>query len=345
MPNQQETCTPIYEIDALEREPTIFKFDLGSQTDKWTDPTIYNPSTFIGETLLARIEERGDETSSEVGLFLHKDGILSLVESAPRLKGIQDPYYLGTFRDPINPEAAPYHVIGGVKISVDTETGKVTDWQDLNYCYKESLDEIVRDGEPIPFLESAHHSKDLRYVQLEDCIAVCPRPQGSFGGKGRIGFFLTENLLSLQSDLDEYFTRADEATLIPDIFADDEWGGINQMIPMPNGSICLIGHKAHRTIDNGDSNLHYRPFSCLLDPLTGMLLAPPVELDVDPYDFEYVLPKRPDLDDVIFTSGIKMTNDPATVLFIGGVKDAAIGMKSVPNPLIGYASYQSLQLL
>lgn len=338
MPELLSPYTLQHEIDPPTFDSIICTLSLGQEAEHWRNPTLYNPSVFIDEgTLLARLEEFDNETSSTVVVCkLRNDGTLELVEDAPQLLDMQDPYYLGSFIDPADPEGPPYKVVGGVKITVDPLTGEFTNWQDENYRYKSDISEIVHDGQPVPFLRSTPYSKDLRYTQLTEGIAVCPRPQGAFGGLGRVGFFMSENILTLEADLHDYFARADESTLIPDIFEDNEWGGFNQLIPLESGEILVIGHKACRVTRGDDQILQYRPFSAILDPRSGKLTTPIQMLDVDPADFEYVLSKRPELDDVIFISGIQFLKDPSKAMFIGGVKDAAIGMKVIANPLLSH---------
>ncbi|HET8670982.1 MAG TPA: DUF1861 family protein [Candidatus Saccharimonadales bacterium] len=316
-------------------EAIVCDLDLGSEAGLWHRPTIYNPSVLIGNLLLARLEEFEDEVSSEARVFSLEGSVLRLVDGTPRFRGIQDPYYLGTFRDPVD-ESRPYHVIGGVAITIDGVTGLITNWQDVNYRYKKSIDEVVQNGWPVPFLRSAPCSKDLRYTQLDDCIAACPRPQGEFGGIGRVGFFRTRDISTLQGDLLRYFANADESTLVPDIFEEDEWGGINQMIPQPDGTIFVVGHKARRIATLGGVMLRYRAFSSVLDPESGKLLYPIEEFDITPHQFGDVTPKRPELDDVVFTGGVSPLN-ATTALFIGGIKDAAVAMKVIPNPVPGYS--------
>jgi hypothetical protein len=336
-----------HEHEPLER-PTIFKFDLGSLAGIYDNPTIYNPSTFIDGTnkILVRVEERDNETSSMSCLFQCKGDLLTLVENAPRFKDMQDPYYLGTFPDPDDPDADPYHVIGGVKITVNEKTGKVTDWQDQQFRYKHDLSEIMdADNQPVPFLYGPNKSKDLRYVQLIDCIAVFPRPQDDFGGKGRIGFFLTKNLSTLQADLDKYFKEADLSTLIDGIFNEKEWGGSNQLIPLSDGSICIIGHKAHKEkIDDKNDLLYYRPFWCVLDPATGELLQPVTELDISPDKFDHVDPKQSKHDNVTFTGGLNFKGNIENEKFVDatvGLKDAAAGIIPIPNPIYEYMKNKS----
>jgi uncharacterized protein DUF1861 len=326
------------ELNPPKIKTLIGKPNLGVEAKHWHHPTLYNPSVFINETaLLVRLEEFDDETSSTVVICeLEAGHVLKLVEEAPRLRGLQDPYYLGYFKDPADPEGLPYQVIGGVKITVDSITGKVTDWQDQNFRYKRNINELGANGQPQPFLKSAPHSKDLRYVQLDDGIVVCPRPQGEFGGLGRIGFFRTDSLLTLESDLHDYFARADESTFIADIFKAGEWGGVNQMIPLPGGEILIIGHKARRITLDGNGVRQYRPFSGILDPRSGKLLTPIKIIDVDPADFETVVPKQADLNDVIFTGGIQLLADPTKVMFIGGIKDAAVCMKVIAHPILDH---------
>lgn len=330
-----------HELNPPKFDTMIAKPDLGAETDRWQNPTLYNPSVFIDEArLLARLEEFDDEISSTVVVCELGDGdVLRLIEDAPQFQNMQDPYYLGPFKDPEDPDGLPYQVIGGVKISIDPVTRKVVDWQDQNFRYKKSIDEIVHNGEPRPFLKSSHKSKDLRYVELSDGIVACPRPQGVFGGLGQVGFFRSKDISTLESDLHDYFAHADESTFIPDIFEDGEWGGFNQMIPLPSGEILVIGHKARRIMRGDEQVLQYRPFSGILDPQSGRLVSPIQYLDVNPTDFEFVLPKRSELDDVIFTGGIQLLEDPSIVMFIGGIKDAAVCMKVITNPLLDHTSY------
>lgn len=326
------------------RETMICNFDLGSESDQWRNPTVYNPSILVsheplvgqklGRIIFARLEEREDETSSQVAIMRFEAGRLTLVENAPRFKNMQDPYYLGTFVDPVAPDSAPYHVFGGVKIVVDPITEKVTDWQDTLFRIKTDIHEATYLGEPEPFAESSHHSKDLRFVQLPDGIAVCPRPQGEFGGVGRVGYFRTDNLDTLQHDLSAYFAARDKTTLIDGIFKENEWGGVNQMLVRPDGNVQLIGHKASRYVNNGLNSLCYRPFSAVLDPDTGQLVGQITSIGVEASEFTGVNPKRPDLEDVVFSSGIVPLPNPNLALFIGGVKDAAVGMKVIANPML-----------
>lgn len=324
--------------DRLEGR-TICEFDLGTETDRWIQPTIYNPSTILPDgTVLCRLEERGDEISSQIAVFEVTAGWrLSLVESAPRFRGMQDPYYLGEFPDLVS--GGIYHVIGGVKITVDPSTRKITDWQDHFFRYRSNLEEVFENGAPKPFATGVRRAKDTRFVWLpgreseEKQIAVCPRPQGRFGGIGRIGYFKTDNLETLQNDIEAYFMLEDESTLISDLLEEDEWGGVNQMMVQRDGSILLIGHRARRTGSNGTERRKYRPFAAMLDPDSGQLIGAVKELDVVPDEFPSVVAKRPELEDVIFSGGIMLDNDdPDRVVFIGGAKDASVVLKVIDRP-------------
>src|SRR5664279_1863754 len=144
-----------------ENEPRpigkILQFNLGAVAARWHNPTIYNPSIEFqdnGRTFMfCRLEEFGDEVSSVVALFeVINDGSLELVPNGPRFPEMQDPYYLGEFTDADDPEGVPWKIVGGVKITIDSETGKVTNWQDTYYRYKDTVMELCDTNNPEPFM-------------------------------------------------------------------------------------------------------------------------------------------------------------------------------------------------
>jgi Protein of unknown function (DUF1861) len=198
--------------------------------------------------IMLRHESLFSEIDSEVVVC---DSISKqLVENAPIFKRSQDPYYLGKFRDS---DGEFWQVIGMVRITVDSN-GKITNWHDALYRYKDSVMELGK-GEKVvePWMVSIDKWKDLRFQQLGGEIIVTPRPQGGeFGGLGRVGLFRTLNLDTLQKDLEKFAQEQNPDTIIKGLFAEGHWGAVSQLLGRVGGKnlIRAIGHDATVEPDN-----------------------------------------------------------------------------------------------
>lgn len=312
---------------------SLLDFSLGS-FDNWPAPTVYNPSVPFEDSgrtvILGRIESRYDELSS-TGLFFldaeHKR--LELCEEWGVIKGLQDPYYLGEFLDPMRPDSDPYRVFGGVKISTD-RNNRIIGWRDNFYRFKGSI--LHRPAAMFtPFAKGLPQQKDMRFGQWPDgWIGVLPRVQNlgsdKVGGLGKIGYFETKNLNTLQADLFRFAQRVTEGQLLDGIFRDGEWGGSNQVEILSNGEMGVVGHRASKTVDTKGrtQTLHYRPMRFMFDRILREVVTGPVELGVSPADFGPSEPKRDEHEDVLFTSGIVELGGRTAL--IAGIKDAHVGM-------------------
>ena len=167
--------------------------------------------------------------------------------------------------------------------------------------------------------------KDIRLVNLEDRIGIFTRPQGKIGGKGKIGYLEVGNIDELRT-----FTEDDwyNAKIIEGLFGDNLWGGVNQAIKLPGGEVGVIGHIAHKTI-NEENKLekHYYVMAFRFNPRKW--LKTEFKIIAKRSDFPPSFSKRsPELDDIIFPAGI----DDNTNNLYCGLSDFCIGQKKIKNP-------------
>ena len=280
---------------------------------------VYNPSIpfeLNGKTYIAGRVEKRDEEFSRVMLFEKMDGFYQVVETAEL--NLQDPFVTvidGSI------------ILGGVNVSwgngVDTETTWKTDFYRLN---------TPTDIQYITCGPS--HMKDVRLLQLPDKkIAIFSRPQGAeifekFGGIARIGFTIVDSLNDVTPEVIK------NAPYLEGQFLDDEWGGANQAMVLKNGLIGVIGHKSYRTYtENGEQRLHYYGMAFVIDPKTSKISQNKIIISND--CFPRVEPKRPDLDDITFTSGI-IRNEDNTALIYTGLSDSHVGEAIIVDPFIEF---------
>jgi hypothetical protein len=143
-------------------------------------------------------------------------------------------------------------------------------------------------------------------------ILVMTRPQGMIpgtlidAGRGKVGYTVINNLAELTPQ------KILSATLI-DLFRGEEWGGVNEMQMLADGRILILGHIARFTGPNRD----YYPILFTVDPSTGLVTRPQIILEramihggLDGGA------KRADLRNVLFSGGIDLTDETAT-LWVG----------------------------
>lgn len=292
---------------------------------------IYNPSTpfAIGDSnfILARVEGARSESDSEVCLF-DVNSHYGLVSRAS-IKNMQDPYHLGQFM--VNGTLAS--VFGGVKIKVNS-VGEVVSYGDIWYAcpteqghplWGEALSECTELDIVVNGIE---RWKDTRAVQLQDRVAVFPRPQGDFGGAGSIGYFESASLQDVNDDLKKYAERADESSLLKGIFNQHEWGGVNQILSYDaNGTFTLIGHRARWVERDGLQVRDYEAIYFEFNKYTKVVRNVGVIATAD--DFAPIAPKQLEgqestLGKVVFPAGVS-----GGVLY-AGVADRRISNKHLP---------------
>ncbi len=262
-----------------------------------------------GETLIAaRVERRQDEMSRTI-VFRQDGNCWEPHADSPVWEYLQDPCVTVVDGELI---------LGGVRIDVDADTGRIQDWH-MRFYRGRSLAELAE------FAHGPPHMKDVRLVQLGDGrIAIASRPQGEAGGRGTIGFTVVDSL--------EHVTAKAiaNAPLFKDQFIPEEWGGCNELHRLPNGRIGALGHVASWDADDPEKR-HYYAMAFGIDPVTRE--TSPVKIIAVRGDFPDGPAKRPDLHDVIFSGGL-VRNRNGTATLYAGLSDCESGCIDIPDPFL-----------
>ncbi len=165
--------------------------------------------------------------------------------------------------------------------------------------------------------------KDIRLVPLANGrIGAFTRPQGEHNGRGKIGYVELQHLEDLNAQ------NILSARIIENQFAPGEWGGANELHPLPDGRIGVIGHIAYRDAQGGK---HYHAMSFVYDPETHS--ASPIEIIATRKNFPAGDAKAPELADVIFPGGLVRHGDGTATLY-AGLSDTQAGRLTIPDPFI-----------
>ncbi|MGL4589988.1 MAG: DUF1861 family protein [Mycoplasmatales bacterium] len=242
-----------------------------------TAPFIDNGCLYIA----GRVEKRDSEHSNIMFFKQINELDYQLDESLPTFE-LQDPYV--TFID-------GKLVLGGTKI-FDHPNIPGALW----YCAHKYIGSEISDLKL--FFEGPNGMKDIRLLELADKRIVCfTRPQGELGGRGKIGYYLLNDLTELS------ITGINQAPLL-DLFDEVEWGGANEAHLLADGTVGVLGHIA-RFDEAG--NRHYHAISFVLNLQTNEVSNFKIILVRD--QLVHGESKRPDLEDVIFSGGLVKTND------------------------------------
>lgn len=291
----------------------------------------YNPSrlfTIEGKKVAAfREEPRGSEKDSKIKFYEQtKDSSWQSIEGAPVLEGYQDPFYLG--------EIQGQNIFGAVKIyeKEDDSIGYKTDF----FKFKKSLSEIEK------FAEGPDMMKDIRLVDRKNGkIGVFVRPQKGENnryGRGKVGYLEVENLDQLQESLMNF---EDKAKIFDNLFATDEWGGINDLHLLKNAKIGVIGHIARFAKDeNGQETdqKEYYAITALFVPenqeITNMQVFM-TEEDLEEKIGIHFPHKTPKLKSVLFPGG-SVRQDDGTLQIYVGVGDTKAVSFIIKDPFLEY---------
>jgi len=276
------------------------------------NPDVYNPSIpFISdgmEVMACRVQKR-NERDSFIAFFKKTGNKYEPIPDTPSLP-LEDP-----FVTVINNEI----VLGGVH--VEWSGSRALFWQ-TKFYKGSSIYDLKH------FADGPVHMKDIRLLELNDGrIAVCTRPQGKtilekYGCIAKIGFTIVADLSSLTPDVIE------AAPFIDDIFLPDEWGGVNQMYNLPDGSIGAIGHISYRTGIEYEGLLHYYCAAFKINPTN--LETTPAVIICSRDCFPGTESREPRLYDVTFCAGI--TNENGKTFIYTGLSDCQIGRARIPYP-------------
>ncbi|MCD1024503.1 DUF1861 family protein [Enterococcus sp. SMC-9] len=268
------------------------------------DKDVYNitaPFLLEGQVVLAgRVESRDDE-HSEIVLFTEaEENTWVPIKESVRLS-LQDPFFTEIDGDII---------LGGVEVNF-LSSGQAK-WRTVFYRLETSQDAVQIFAGPWGM-------KDLRLKQLNDGkILVLTRPQGTKGGRGKIGAVIIDDLASLSVALIE------DAPLLANQFTDSQWGGANE-IHQTKTSTWVLGHIANFDEEN---NRHYYAMAFELD-LANFAMKN-AKIIAERKDFAAGPAKRPDLVDVVFSGGIVMKDQKAVIY--AGISDAGAQKLEIENP-------------
>ncbi len=268
---------------------------------------VYNisaPFEIDGRRIIAGRVEPRDVEHSEIAFFAEDNGIWQPIRSAPTFPGLQDPCV--TF---IGGEL----VLGGVRFPVTVADGSIG-WR-MEFYRGPDLNRLKL------FLRGPDKMKDIRLAELANQrVGVLTRPQGEKGGRGKIGFFVADNLEAITP------TDMEEAPLFKGQCLEAEWLGANEAHSLANGMIGVLGHIAYF---DALEHRHYYPMVFCVDPRSGQATAP--EIIATRADFPEGPAKRPDLVDVIFSGGIVRSGGGIATLY-AGLSDVEAGRLSLPDP-------------
>ena len=301
----QELRTAYYQGHNQVQNPHRIHFDGTEGFD------VYNPSAPFdneGEIFIAARVEKRDTEFSTVRFFRQ-------IEPDHFAPAYQDMYF-ESFQDPCVTRIHNELVLGGVQVMTDPlHPSRIVSWHMVFYR-----------GKNIPDLRfmgtGPSHMKDIRLCELNDGrIGVFTRPQGVFGGRGRIGFTILESL-------DDFaWESIMNARIYKDHFLPEEWGGVNDVQQIGNGLLGIMGHIAFRD----SQGLHYSSIAFVHNPITGEHSAPKIVAVRGA--FPSGDSKRPDLQDVLFTSGIRRHGNGIATLY-SGVSDCECWYGEIPDPFM-----------
>jgi len=268
---------------------------------------VYNitpPFRTAGRTVVAgRVEARDSEQSAAI-FFEERHGTWQPVEGAPRF----------AFQDPFVARIAGELVFGGVEVW-EGEDGLFA-WRTVFYRGGDIFD--LR-----PFFAGPVGMKDIRLCELADGrVAVFTRPRGAKGGRGTIGYVEVPNLDALTVE------AIDAAPMLEGMFHPLDWGGVNEAHLLETGEIGLIAHAAFFKDDILYGERRYFATAFTFDPATRTWRDHRVIAARE--QFAPGAAKRPDLVDVVFSSGIVGVGS-ATRLY-AGTSDAEAQWVELPYP-------------
>lgn len=256
--------------------------------------------------IAGRVESRETEHDSKTCFFEEQGGVWIPAPHTPTFD-IQDPFVTKIGQELI---------FGGVKL-IELEENQQGFYYRTEFFRGENLETLT------PFAEGPPNMKDIRVLSLPSGeIAVFTRPQGTIGGRGKIGFMIVPGLEVLAT------TDFLKANIIEGQFRDDEWGGANELYLLKDGRIgvsCHIGY-----LDN-ENMKHYYATAFIFDPQTET--ASPLRVIATRNNFPPTPAKRPELDDIVFPSSLVRHEDGTATLY-AGLSDTAAGLMTIPDPFL-----------
>lgn len=268
---------------------------------------VYNttaPFASAGRQVIAARVERRDSEQSQVRFFEQRAQGWYLIPDAPIL-ALQDPFF--TF-------IGATLVLGGVEtVEVD---GRLH-WRTV-FLRGPDIFTLSR------FLVGPDGMKDIRLTRLADSrIGIFTRPQGAVGGRGTIGYTEADHLDAITPAL------ISSAALLEGMFHPLDWGGANETKALPGGEVGVLSHIACFDNDEPSSERHYCACTIVFDP--RLRVWRDFKIIACRSQFEAGPAKRPDLVDVVFSSGLVFDSEGRVTLY-AGVSDAEAHWLEIDDP-------------
>ncbi|MDP2703790.1 MAG: DUF1861 family protein, partial [bacterium] len=271
---------------------------------------VYNisaPFRIGNATVIAgRVEAREAWADSHIVFFEEEKGVWIPVKDAPTLR-LED-----GFVTHIGDET----IFGGVEVYPNpTETDSHGVGYRTVFYRGRNLQSLQK------FAVGPDMMKDIRLIPLVNGrIGVFTRPQGGHNGRGRIGY------VELQRFEDVNAQNILSAKIIENQFDNEEWGGANELHPLPDGKIGVVGHIAYQDAQDGK---HYYAMSFVYDPKTHY--ASPIEVIATRKNFPTGDEKTPKLSDITFPGGLVRHGDGTATLY-AGLSDTEAGSFTLTDP-------------
>ncbi|MBU1051354.1 MAG: DUF1861 family protein [Nanoarchaeota archaeon] len=287
----------------ISSEKLIFSGAMEQDVYNVTAPFLVNGE----EYLLGRVETRGDERNTKIIFFRKKDNLWEADIRMP-IFNLQDPFIF-SFGDEI--------IVGGVEV-VQKNWRKYLGYRNVFYM-----------GKDVFYLSRITNGpwgmKGIRFKDLPNGkIGVFTRLQGDRGGRGKIGFTIINLLDELKPRL------MSQTVVIQGIFAEGEWGGVNEIHKLKNGKWGVLAHVARYA--RGKIR-HYYPISFLFNYEKREISK--VKILARREDLPEDEAKRTDLYYVVYPGGIVRKDDGTAVLYVG-VGDAKAYAVKIDDPFLEY---------
>lgn len=268
---------------------------------------ISHPFKIDGKIVIAgRVEKRQDWAKSKVVFFEQKEKTWEAMNNAP-IFDLEDP-----FVTKIDDEI----IFGGVEVYTFNNQFHSKDIQYKTVFFK---------GKKLSLLEKfacgPEKMKDIRLKQLaKKKFGIFTRPQGGKYGRGQMEYVEINYINELNEE------KCLKAKIIKNLFAENEWGGANELHFFKNGEIGVLGHIAYEDEKNFK---HYFAMTFTYNPKTHK--ASPIKILATRENFPKGEAKRPELEDVIFPGGLIRHRDGSATLY-AGLSDAQAGCVTLADP-------------
>ena len=301
----------LFEVECKAKDSSILKFDGVDGFDVYncSQPFIYKNKHY----LYGRVERRSEWMRSWVRLF---------EEIGPNHWKLVENSMIYQLEDPYITKIDECYVMGGTHVQVSRED-ELRAYFGYFYYGKE-LENLKY------FTTGPENMKDIRLVQLGDGrIGIFSRPRSkeliaTYGSESLVGFTIIDSLDELTAE------AITNAKIIPGLFGDLEWGGVNQAYLLENDDIGVIGHLSYQ---DGDQSV-YSVMSFVLDYKN--LKIHDYKIIATRKNFPEGPAKRNHLHDCCFPSGIVSIENTNDCLLYSGIGDTQEGVTRIKYPFKNY---------